>query len=136
VSKFRVSRSSFLKIVWIEKLGHDLYHHIHVEVEVYLINYIFVLCLFVWLCFKATFNTISVISWRSVLLVEETGVPGENRRPVTSQWQTLSQCCTPRTHRDSNSQHHMIGTDYTGRSIYHTNTTTTAPVFMLKFGCS
>jgi hypothetical protein len=28
--------------------------------------------------FNATFNNISVISWRSVLLVEETGVPGEN----------------------------------------------------------
>ena len=25
--------------------------------------------------FSATFNTISIISWRSVLLVEETGVP-------------------------------------------------------------
>jgi hypothetical protein len=25
-----------------------------------------------------TFNNISVISWRSVLLVKETGVPGEN----------------------------------------------------------
>ena len=32
--------------------------------------------------FNATFNNISVISWRSVLLVEETGVPGENHRPV------------------------------------------------------
>jgi hypothetical protein len=32
-----------------------------------------------WLMvFNATFNNISVISWRSVLLVEETGVPGEN----------------------------------------------------------
>jgi hypothetical protein len=29
--------------------------------------------------FNATFNNISVISWRSVLLVEETG---ENNRPV------------------------------------------------------
>jgi hypothetical protein len=28
--------------------------------------------------FKATFNNISVLSWRSVVLVEETGVPGEN----------------------------------------------------------
>ena len=28
--------------------------------------------------FDATFNNISVMSWRSVLLVEETGVPGEN----------------------------------------------------------
>jgi hypothetical protein len=28
---------------------------------------------------NATFNNISVISWRSVLLVEESGVPGENQ---------------------------------------------------------
>jgi hypothetical protein len=27
--------------------------------------------------FNATFNNISVISWRSVLLVKEAGVPGE-----------------------------------------------------------
>jgi hypothetical protein len=32
--------------------------------------------------FNATFNNISAISWRSVLLLEETGVPGENNRPV------------------------------------------------------
>jgi hypothetical protein len=31
--------------------------------------------------FKTTFNNISVILWRSVLLEEETGVPGENHRP-------------------------------------------------------
>ena len=30
--------------------------------------------------FKATFNNISVILWRSVLLVEETGVPRENHQ--------------------------------------------------------
>ena len=42
-------------------------------------------CLFVCLMvFNATFNTISVISWRSVLLVEETGGPGENHRHVAS----------------------------------------------------
>jgi hypothetical protein len=34
--------------------------------------------------FNTTFNNISVISWWSVLLVEETGVPGENHLPVTS----------------------------------------------------
>jgi hypothetical protein len=34
--------------------------------------------------FNATFNNISVISWRSVLLVEETGVPGENHQPVSN----------------------------------------------------
>jgi hypothetical protein len=36
------------------------------------------------LVFNATFNNISVISWRSVLLVKETGVIGEYNRPVAS----------------------------------------------------
>jgi len=36
--------------------------------------------------FNATFNNISVISWQSVLLVEETGVPQENQRPAASHW--------------------------------------------------
>jgi hypothetical protein len=34
--------------------------------------------------FKATFNNISVILWQSVVLGEETGVLGENLRPVAS----------------------------------------------------
>ena len=34
--------------------------------------------------FNATFNNISVISWRSVLMVEETEVAGENHRPAAS----------------------------------------------------
>jgi hypothetical protein len=42
---------------------------------------------FIWfmvlfMVFNATFNNISVLSCRSVLLVEETGVPRENHRPV------------------------------------------------------
>jgi hypothetical protein len=40
-----------------------------------------------WFCFmvfNATLNNISVILWRSVLLVEETGEPGENHRPAAS----------------------------------------------------
>jgi hypothetical protein len=36
------------------------------------------------MAFNATFNNISAISWRLVLLVEETGVSGENHRPVAS----------------------------------------------------
>jgi hypothetical protein len=31
-----------------------------------------------FMVFNATFNNISVTLWPSVLLVEETGVPGEN----------------------------------------------------------
>ena len=34
--------------------------------------------------FNITFNIISAISWQSVLLVEETGVPGENHQLVVS----------------------------------------------------
>ena len=37
----------------------------------------------VWfMVFNTTFSNITVISWRSILLVEETGVPGENHQPV------------------------------------------------------
>jgi hypothetical protein len=48
---------------------------------------------FLWvkvIVFNATFNNISVIWWGLVLLVEETGVQGENHRPVTSHCQTLT----------------------------------------------
>jgi hypothetical protein len=38
--------------------------------------------------FNSTFNNISVLSWQSILFVEETGVPGKN--PATSHCQTLS----------------------------------------------
>jgi len=37
-----------------------------------------------FIVFNATFNNISVISKRSVLLVEETGVAGEKHRPAAS----------------------------------------------------
>jgi hypothetical protein len=40
--------------------------------------------------FNATFNNISVILWWSVLL-EETGGPRENQRPVASHYQTLEE---------------------------------------------
>jgi len=52
---------------------------------------------------NATFNNISVISWSSVLLVEETR---KNRRPAASRWQTLSHNVvsgTPRYEQESNS---------------------------------
>ena len=37
-----------------------------------------------FMVFNATFRNITVISWRSVLLVEEMGVPGESHRPVAN----------------------------------------------------
>jgi len=55
--------------------------------------------------FNANFNNTSVISWRSVLLVEEIE---EHHRPVASQSQTLSHnvvSSTPARYEwDSNSQ--------------------------------
>jgi hypothetical protein len=62
----------------------------------------------VWfMVFNTTFNNNSVVVWRSVLLVEETRVSGENHRPVASHWETLSHNVasnTPRHERGSNSQ--------------------------------
>ena len=36
--------------------------------------------------FNTTFNNISAISWHSVLLVEETSEPGEDRRPAAGHY--------------------------------------------------
>jgi hypothetical protein len=81
--------------------------------------------------FKATFNKISVILCQSVLLVEDTGTPGENHRPAASHWQTLS-------HNGVSSTPHLSGFDLTTlvviytdcigsyKSNYHMITTTTA----------
>ena len=45
----------------------------------------------VWfMVFNATFNNISAISWRSVLLVEETGVPGEKNYYRKSQTNVIT----------------------------------------------
>ena len=52
-----------------------------------IILYRLFVCLMV---FNATFNNISVILWRSVLLVEETGGPSENHRHVASHRQTIT----------------------------------------------
>jgi hypothetical protein len=73
--------------------------------------------------FNATFNNISVISWRSVLLVEETVVHGENHRLVASHRQTLSHIGVPVFELKILV---VTGTDCTGKSNYHTITTTTA----------
>ena len=85
--------------------------------------------------FNATFNNISVISWRSVLLEEETGIPAENHRPVVNHCQTLSHnvvSSTPRHEHGSNSQPLVvIVTDFTGscKTNYHMITSTTVPIF-------
>ena len=82
--------------------------------------------------FNATFNNISAISWRSVLLVEETGGSGENHRPVqitdklyhimlyTSPWSRFQLTTSV-----------VIGIG-SCKSNYHTITEKTAPQSFLK----
>ena len=71
-----------------------------------------------FMVYIATFNNISVISWRSILLVEETGVPGENHRQTLSHNVVSS---TPHNEQGSNNLV-MIGTDCTGSCIYNLTT--------------
>ena len=56
---------------------------------------------------NAIFNNISITSWRSVLLVEETGGPGENHdlSQVTDKlYHIMLNRSTPRHEQDSTSQ--------------------------------
>ena len=76
--------------------------------------------------FNATFNNISVISWRSVLLMEETGVPRENQSKSLTNF--ITYCCIEYTGFKLITLV-VIGTDCTGscKFSYNTITTTTAP---------
>ena len=58
--------------------------------------------------FNATCNQISVISWRSVLLVEETGVP---EKPTDLPQETLSHNVTSSTPHVSGIRTHKVNGD-------------------------
>jgi len=55
--------------------------------------------------FNVTFNNISAIPWRSVLLMEETGVPRENH------WQTLSHYIVSSTPYHERGKTHNFSSD-------------------------
>ena len=79
---------------------------------------------FRFMVLNATFSNISVISWQSVLLMEETGVPDENHRLVVSHWQILSYSVvlsSAHLSRFKLTTLVVIGTDYIGsyKSNYH-----------------
>jgi len=83
---------------------------------------------FRFMVFSATFNNISIISWRSVLLVVETGVLGDNHRSAVCHSQTSSHNVVSSTLRLNKIRNHNR-TDCIGsyKSNYHMITTTTAP---------
>ena len=83
---------------------------------------------------NATFNNISILSLRKVLLVEETGEPGENHRPVASHWQTLWHNVVSSTPRLSGILTHNFSgdiTDYIGNCKFNYHTSTTKKVCCL-----
>jgi hypothetical protein len=81
--------------------------------------------------FYATFNNISVIERQSGLLLEETGVSGENHRPVAS---SCIEYTSPWTGFDLTTLV-VIGTDCIGscKSNYHAITTRKMPCIRLFF---
>ena len=80
--------------------------------------------------FNATCNNISVLLWRSVLLVEETG---ENHQPAASHWQSLSHNVVSSIPCPSRIQTHNVSGDRQCKSNYHTKTTKTAPTGAQSF---
>ena len=64
-----------------------------------------------WCKLNATFNNISVILWRLVLLMEKTRVPGENHGPVANRWQSLSHNVVSSTPRLSGIRTHNVSGD-------------------------
>ena len=69
-----------------------------------------------WLVLVYGFNATSVISWLTVLLMEEIGVTGVKHRPVASHWQTLLHNVVSSTSRLSGIRTHNVS----GDRHYHT----------------
>jgi hypothetical protein len=86
VSVFISSRINSIKVLFVKKIQNIFVfaNVMQVVLELGICTRLFRIGMG-FMVFNATFNNISVILLRSILLVEETRVPGENNRPVTSQ---------------------------------------------------
>jgi len=90
---FKISRYQrpFLagKSTWYRPLLRDLPSKFLINLYWHLRDLLYLVSIRV-VVFDTTFNNISIISWWSVLLVEERGVPGENHWPAVCHWQSWS----------------------------------------------
>ena len=83
-----------------------------------------------FMVFNVTFNNISVISCRSVLLLEETG---ENHRPTASHWQTLSHNVVSSTPRHACSGFEITTSNTSG--LFVILICGTSCLFVMSGGC-
>jgi len=102
--------------------------------------FVLILCLFVCLMvFNATFNNISVISWQSVLLVEEIGDPEKatDRSQVTDKAFHIMLYTSPWSRFELTTSV-VIGTDCicSCKSNYHMIKDMTAPCIYIKYSFS
>jgi len=94
-----------------------------------------IVCLMV---FNATFNNISVIyTWRSVLLVEKTGEPGETTDllQVNDKLYHIMLYTSPWSRFELTTSV-VIGTDYTGSCKSNYNTITTTKILKESLSCN
>jgi hypothetical protein len=82
-SKWKQNPKVTIQFVLLETFSTKMYgsEALYTRLNIYILHLeLCLLCLTV----NAVFSNISVISWRPVLVVEETGVPGKNHRPWAS----------------------------------------------------
>ena len=89
------TRISSLQIIHLFTVHENIQYRDNFDIITSILNFLYIQNIVheIWfrvMVFNATFNNITDISWQSVLLMKETGVPRKNHQPVANQWQILS----------------------------------------------
>jgi hypothetical protein len=81
--RWRVSNNNNIHVHWYKGIRNTIVSEIYLYIRFTGLGVRFIVL-------NATFNNISIISWLSVLLLEETWLRGENHLLAASHWQSLS----------------------------------------------